>query len=122
MLSKPNSNKNRVAKHRKLRKKIAGTSERPRLNIYRSLTNVYAQVIDDSIGKTLVSASTLDEEIKGKIKNGGNKEAAHLIGKLVGQRAVEKKITKVVFDRGGYLYHGRVKELADGAREAGLEF
>jgi large subunit ribosomal protein L18 len=79
-------------------------------------------VIDDSIGKTLVFASTLDEEIKGKLKNGGNREAAHLIGKLIGQRAVEKDIKKVVFDRGGYLYHGRVKEVADGAREAGLEF
>jgi len=122
MLNKPNSNRNRVVKHQKLRKKISGTSERPRLNVYRSLTNIYAQVIDDSIGKTLVSASTLDEEIKGKLKNGGNKEAAHLTGKLIGQKAVEKDIKKVVFDRSGYLYHGRVKEVADGAREAGLEF
>jgi large subunit ribosomal protein L18 len=105
-----------------VRKKIRGTAERPRLNVFRSLKNIYVQVIDDTTGTTLVAASTLDGAIKGKIANGGNKDAAKEVGKLIGQKAIEKGIKKVVFDRGGYLYHGRVKELAEGAREAGLEF
>ncbi|MCX8052652.1 MAG: 50S ribosomal protein L18 [Armatimonadetes bacterium] len=112
----------RQKRHRRVRKKVVGTAERPRLNVFRSLCNIYAQVIDDSEGRTLVSASTLDAEIKSAIKSGGNIEAAKLVGQLVGKRALEKGIEKVVFDRGGYKYHGRVAALADGAREAGLKF
>lgn len=105
-----------------MRKKVQGTAERPRLNVFRSLNNIYAQVIDDVKGVTLVSASTLDKELKDKIGHGGNKESAKAVGELVAKRALEAGIKKVVFDRGGYIYHGRVKELADAAREAGLEF
>ena len=122
MVSKPNSNKQREIRHTRVRSKVSGTTERPRLNVYRSLNNIYAQVIDDTTGNTLVSASTLDEEIKASVKNTGNKEAAKAVGALVAKRALEKKIKNVVFDRGGYIYHGRVKELAEAAREAGLEF
>ena len=122
MVSKPNSNKQREIRHARVRNKISGTADRPRLNVYRSLNNIYAQVIDDTTGNTLVSASTLDEEIKAAVKNTGNKEAAKAVGTLVAKRALEKKIKNVVFDRGGYIYHGRVKELAEAAREAGLEF
>ena len=122
MVSKPNSNKQREIRHTRVRNKISGTTERPRLNVYRSLNNIYAQVIDDTTGCTLVSASTLDEEIKAAVKSTGNKEAAKAVGTLVAKRALEKKIKNVVFDRGGYIYHGRVKELAEAAREAGLEF
>ena len=122
MVSKPNSNKQREIRHARVRNKISGTADRPRLNVYRSLNNIYAQVIDDTTGNTLVSASTLDEEIKASVKNTGNKEAAKAVGALVAKRALEKKIKNVVFDRGGYIYHGRVKELAEAAREAGLEF
>ncbi len=122
MVSKPNSNKQREIRHARVRNKVSGTTERPRLNVYRSLNNIYAQVIDDTTGNTLVSASTLDEEIKASVKNTGNKEAAKAVGALVAKRALEKKIKNVVFDRGGYIYHGRVKELAEAAREAGLEF
>lgn len=122
MINKPNSNAIRLKKHMRVRKKVKGTPERPRLNVFRSLKNMYAQIIDDTTGRTVVSASTLDEALKGKVKYGGNKEAAREVGKLLGQRALDKGIKKVVFDRGGYIYHGRVKELADGAREAGLEF
>ena len=104
--------------HTRIRERIQGTSERPRLNVYRSLNHIYAQVIDDSKGRTLVSASPIAD----KIKTGGNLAAAKEVGKLVAERAKEKGITKVVYDRGGYLYHGRVKALADAAREAGLEF
>jgi large subunit ribosomal protein L18 len=104
--------------HFRIRQKIAGTAERPRLNVYRSLNHIYAQVIDDSKGVTLASASTL----AGKIHAGGNIAAAKEIGKLVAEQAIEKGVKKVVFDRGGYLYHGRIKALADAAREAGLEF
>jgi large subunit ribosomal protein L18 len=113
----------RLRRKKRVRKKVFGTPERPRLSVYRSLKHIYAQVIDDTKGITLVAASTLDpalreqlKEIKGKI------EAARLVGKLVAERALEKGIKKVVFDRGGFKYHGRVKALADGAREAGLEF
>jgi len=118
------NSKNDVRKkiHARIRKKISGTPERPRLNVYRSLKHIYAQIIDDTTGNTLVSASTLDPAIKSRLPYGGNKAAAREVGKLVGARAIEKGITKVVFDRGGYIYHGRVKELAGGARESGLEF
>ncbi|MEN6520835.1 MAG: 50S ribosomal protein L18 [Armatimonadota bacterium] len=112
----------RQRRHRRVRKKVAGTSERPRLNIYRSLCNIYAQIIDDTQAVTVASASTVDPEIKGKIKTGGNAESAKLVGEAVAKRALEKGIKKVVFDRGGYQYHGRVRSLADAAREAGLEF
>ena len=122
MIKKPVRNEIRLRKHVRVRKKIKGTAELPRLNVFRSLNHIYAQIIDDTTGNTLVSASTLDEALKGKVKFGGNKEAAKEVGKLVGTRAIEKGIKGVVFDRGGYLYHGRIKELADGAREAGLEF
>ena len=115
-------NKVRLRKHERVRKKISGTPERPRLCVFRSSKHIYAQIIDDVSGTTLVAASTLDEALKGKLASTGNKAAAREVGKLIGNKAKEKVITKVVFDRGGYLYHGRVKELADGAREAGLEF
>jgi len=122
MINKPNKNEIRLRKHDRVRKKITGTTERPRLNVFRSLQNIYVQIIDDTTGTTLVSASTLDEAVKGKLAYGGNKAAAKEVGKLIGQKALEKGIKQVVFDRGGYLYHGRVMELAEGAREAGLEF
>jgi len=122
MKNKPNRNVARLRKHVRVRKKLSGTAERPRLNVFRSLNHVYAQIIDDTAGVTLVSASTLDCTIKDKIKFGGNIEAATLVGKLVAEKAVDKGIKLVVFDRGGYLYHGRVKALAEAAREAGLEF
>jgi len=122
MIKLIDKNKIRVRKHVRVRKKIAGTAEKPRLSVFRSSRHIYAQIIDDVSGTTLVAASTLDEAIKGKLEYTGNKNAAHEVGKLVGAKAIEKGIKKVVFDRGGYLYHGRVKELADGAREAGLEF
>ena len=104
--------------HFRIRQKMSGTAERPRLNVYRSLNHIYAQVIDDAKGVTLLSASTMAAKIKG----GGNVAAAKEVGKLVAERAIEKGIKRVVFDRGGYLYHGRIKALADAAREAGLEF
>ncbi len=122
MINKPSKNGIRLRKHVRVRKKISGTPERPRLNVFRSLKNIYVQIIDDTTGTTLVSASTIDEALKGKLTNGGNKAAAKEVGKLVAQKAVEKGIKQVVFDRGGYLYHGRVMELAEGAREGGLEF
>jgi large subunit ribosomal protein L18 len=109
--------RNRI--HKRIRRKLRGTTERPRLAVFRSVAHIYAQVIDDAEGKTLVSASSVD---KGAKTNGGNVAAAKKIGKLVAQRAKEKGISKVVFDRGGYHYHGRIKALADAAREAGLEF
>lgn len=112
----------RKRRHVRLRKKVVGSAEKPRLNVYRSLSNIFAQVIDDATGITLVAASTIDTELKGQLKSGGNVEAAKVVGTLVGQRAVEKGIKAVVFDRGGFVYHGRVKALADAAREAGLDF
>ena len=112
----------RQKRHRRLRNRVIGTAGKPRLNVFRSLAHIYAQVVDDSTGRTIISASSVDKEIKGQIKSGGNVEAAKLVGGLVGKRAVEKGIEKVVFDRGGYQYHGRVAALADGAREAGLKF
>ncbi|MCD6322404.1 MAG: 50S ribosomal protein L18 [Clostridiales bacterium] len=122
MIKKSDKNKLRKKKHMRIRNKITGTPERPRLNVYKSSKNIYAQIIDDSKGVTLVSASTVDTAIKGNVKSGGNIEAAKEVGKLIAQRAVEKGIKLVVFDRGGYVYHGRVKELADAARAEGLEF
>lgn len=122
MIKLQDKNEVRLRKHVRVRKKISGTGERPRLCVFRSSKHIYAQVIDDVSGKTLVSASTMDEAVKGKLAYTGNKAAAHEVGKLIGTKAVEQGIKQVVFDRGGYLYHGRVKELADGAREAGLEF
>ena len=112
----------RKNKHFKIRKKISGTAERPRMSVYRSLSNIFVQLVDDVNGKTLVAASTIDKELKAEIKNGGNVEAAKLVGKKVAERAVAAGIKAVVFDRSGYIYTGRVKALADAAREAGLEF
>ena len=122
MVSKKDSNKARLQRHKRVRAKISGTAERPRLDVFRSAKNIYAQVIDDTTGNTLVSASTLDKDIKAEAANGGNKAAAKLVGESVGKKALEKGIDTVAFDRGGFLFHGRVKELADGAREAGLKF
>lgn len=122
MITKGSKNEARQKRHLRLRNKVHGTTERPRLNVFRSLNNIYAQVIDDVKGVTLVSASTLDKELKDYQGHGGNKEAAKLVGELVAKRAVAAGIKQVVFDRGGYIYHGRVKELAEAAREAGLEF
>lgn len=122
MIIKSDKNKARLKRHLRVRKKIEGTSARPRLNIYRSSKHMYAQVIDDTQGVTLVTASTLDKEVSEKIGNGGNVEAARTIGALIASRAKAKGVDKVVFDRSGYLYHGRVQALADAAREAGLEF
>ncbi|MCD6505746.1 50S ribosomal protein L18 [Candidatus Poribacteria bacterium] len=112
----------RIRRHIRVRKRISGTAERPRLCVYRSLRHIYAQVIDDERGVTLAAASTLSPEIRDKIKYGGNMEAARLVGSLIARKALERGINRVVFDRGGYKYHGRVKALADAAREAGLEF
>jgi large subunit ribosomal protein L18 len=119
---KASKNTIRVKRHWRMRKNINGTAERPRLNVFRSLSNIYAQVIDDVQGTTLVAASSIDKEVKEQIANGGNADAAKAVGTLVAKRALEKGITTVVFDRGGYLYHGRVAALADAAREAGLKF
>ncbi|MDW7739609.1 MAG: 50S ribosomal protein L18 [Bacillota bacterium] len=112
----------RKRRHRRVRVKVSGTPERPRLNVFRSINHIYAQVIDDQSGKTLAAASSLDPQLRSELSKGGNREAARKVGTLVAQRAVEKGIKSVVFDRGGYLFHGRVKELAEGAREAGLNF
>ncbi len=122
MLKKVNKNAKRMKRHSRARQKIQGTAERPRLNVFRSSNHIYAQVINDIDGITMVSASTLDKDLKGKLSSTQNKEAAKLVGELVGKRAIDKGIEEVVFDRGGYIYHGRIKELADGAREAGLKF
>ncbi len=108
--------------HTRVRTRVQGTTERPRLCVYRSLGHIYAQVIDDRTGKTLVSASSVDGETKKTLKGGGNIAAAKVIGKIIAERAKAAGVVKVVFDRGGYKYHGRVKALADAAREAGLEF
>ncbi|MBI5057676.1 MAG: 50S ribosomal protein L18 [Nitrospirae bacterium] len=112
----------RERRHDRVRKKVVGSPNKPRLNVFRSLNHIYAQLIDDYSGSTLVAASSIDKELKGKVKTGGNVEAAKIVGSLVAKRAADKGIKKVVFDRGGYRYHGRVKALADGAREGGLEF
>ena len=120
MIKKESRNSMRVARHERIRKTIVGTSATPRLCVFRSNKEIYAQIIDDEKQTTLVSASSKDKSLK--LKNGGNKEAAAAVGKLLAEKAKKAKITKVVFDRGGYLYHGRVKALAEAARENGLEF
>ena len=119
MIKKFDKNAQRVKRHVRVRGKISGTPERPRLNVFRSNANMYAQIIDDVNGVTLVAASTLEKDFEG---TAGNKEAARKVGQLVAERAKAKGIEEVVFDRGGYVYHGRVAELAEGAREAGLKF
>ncbi|WP_029421864.1 50S ribosomal protein L18 [Alicyclobacillus macrosporangiidus] len=122
MINKEDRNLARKRRHLRVRKRIEGTPARPRLNVYRSNKHIYAQVIDDEHGHTLASASTLDKELRGEVENGATVEAARKVGELVAKRALEKGVKSVVFDRGGYLYHGRVQALADAAREAGLEF
>lgn len=112
----------RQQRHRRVRGKVQGTSERPRLNVFRSLSNITAQVIDDIAGVTLASASTLEIEVAKQVEGKNKVEAAHVVGKIVAERAKNVGITTVVFDRGGYKFHGRIKALADGAREAGLDF
>ena len=119
MIKKQNSNVQRLKRHRRVRKNISGTAEKPRLNVFRSSKHIYAQVIDDTKGVTLVSASSLEKDFDGA---GSNCEAAKIVGKKVAEKALEKGIKTVVFDRGGYIYHGRVAALAEGAREGGLEF
>ncbi len=119
MVNKPDSNKARIRRHMRVRGKINGTAECPRLDVFRSNSNIYAQLIDDVKGVTLVAASSTEKEF-GTAK--GNKEEARKVGQLIAKRAADKNITEVVFDRGGYVYHGRVKELAEGAREGGLKF
>lgn len=120
MITKPSKNVARKKRHAHVRRRITGTQERPRLNVFRSSKHIYAQLIDDVAGVTVASASSLDKELK--LENGGNVEAAKKVGELVAKRAIEKGFKEVVFDRGGYLYHGRVKSLAEAAREAGLQF
>ncbi|HGE72913.1 TPA: 50S ribosomal protein L18 [Candidatus Poribacteria bacterium] len=122
MSSEVDKKQARIKRHRRVRKRVYGTSERPRLSVYKSLNHIYAQIIDDVSGRTLVSASTLSPDVREKIKSGGNIESAKLVGEAIGKKALDKNISKVVFDRGGYPYHGRVKALAEAAREAGLEF
>ncbi len=119
MVSKPNSNKARLKRHLRVRSKISGTAQRPRLDVFRSNSNIYAQIIDDVNGVTLVSAASNEKDFG---SNGGNKEGARKVGQLIAKRAADKGITEVVFDRGGYIYHGRVMELAEGAREGGIKF
>ena len=120
MIKKVSRNEVRKARHTRVRNKMSGTSDIPRLNVFRSNSNIFAQIIDDAKGETLVSASSIDKELK--LENGGNVEAAIKVGKLIAERAKKAKIKNVVFDRGGYLYHGRVKALAEAARENGLNF
>ena len=122
MISKIDKNAVRVARHERLRHYMNGTPERPRLNVYRSLKHIYAQVIDDVAGVTLASASTLDAEVRGQLEGKNKKQAAELVGETVAKRAKDKGVEKVVFDRGGYLYTGRVEALATGARKGGLDF
>ena len=119
MIKRPDTNAQRLKRHKRVRSKISGTPERPRLNVYRSEKHIYAQVIDDVKGTTLCSASSVEKDFDG---SGSNKEGAHKVGTMVAKRALDKGIETVVFDRGGYIYHGRVKELAEAAREGGLTF
>ncbi len=121
-MARESRNDRRLIRHARVRKQINGTPERPRFCVYRSLKNISVQIIDDVNGKTLVAASTLDKEVKEQCSYGGNKDAAKIVGAVAAKRALEKGIETVCFDRGGYLYHGRVKELADAARDAGLKF
>lgn len=122
MVSKKIRSEVRVKKHKRLRYYLSGTPERPRLAVFRSNNHMYAQVIDDTVGHTLASASTLEKEVKSELEKTNNVEAAAYLGTVIAKRALEKGITKVVYDRGGYIYKGKVKALADAAREAGLEF
>ena len=122
MVSRVDSNKKRLARHKRVRAVISGTAERPRLAVYRSLNHIYAQVIDDSIGSTIAAASTVEADVKAKLEGKNKKEAAFIVGETVAKRALDKGVTKVVYDRGGYLYTGRVEQLAAGARKAGLDF
>lgn len=122
MVSKVSRSAVRVEKHRRIRRHLAGTSARPRLAVFRSNNHIYAQIIDDTVGKTLVSANTLQKDIKAELENTDTIEAAALVGKVVAQKAIDAGITTVVFDRGGYVYHGKIQALADAAREAGLVF
>ena len=122
MVSKKSRAEVRQKKHRRLRNHLAGTAERPRLAVFRSNNHMYAQVIDDTVGNTLVSASTLDKEVKAELEKTNNVEAAAYLGTVIAKRAIEKGIDTVVFDRGGFLYHGKIAALADAAREAGLKF
>ena len=119
MIKRPDTKGQRIKRHNRVRGKISGTAERPRLSVFRSENNIYAQIIDDVAGKTICAASTVEKGFEGQ---GGNKEAAKKIGQLIAQRATEKGVECVVFDRGGYIYHGRVQSLAEGAREGGLKF
>ncbi|MCL1983465.1 MAG: 50S ribosomal protein L18 [Clostridiales bacterium] len=121
-MAKDSRNDKRKKRHERVRKNLYGTPEKPRMCVYRSLKNISVQIIDDTHGNTLAAASSLDKELKAKMPHGGNKEAAKAVGEEIAKRALEKGIEKVAFDRGGFLYHGRVKELADGARAAGLKF
>jgi len=122
VINKTDKNKARLKRHLRVRKKMKGTSERHRLNVFRSSKHIYAQLIDDVKGVTIVSASTMEKEFRSQISSGGNVESARKIGELIAERAKAKGIEQVVFDRGGYLYHGRIQALADAAREAGLQF
>lgn len=122
MINKTDKNTERVVRHKRVRTKVSGSSERPRLCVYRSLSQIYAQIIDDTKGVTLASASTLDNEVKALCQGKSKSEQAKIVGQAIAKRALEKKISEVVFDRGGYIYIGRVQALADGAREAGLKF
>ena len=122
MVSKESRAKVRVNKHRKLRNRFAGTAERPRLAVFRSNNHMYAQIIDDTVGNTLVSASTLQSDVKAELEKTNNVEAAAYLGTVIAKKALEKGITSVVFDRGGFIYQGKIKALADAAREAGLNF
>ena len=122
MKAEVNRNRARIRRHLHVRRTVEGTPARPRLNVFRSLNHIYAQVIDDSVGQTLASASTIDTEIRDQLVELPKTEQARVVGKLVAERAIAKGIDKVVFDRGGYKYHGRVKALAEAAREAGLDF
>ena len=122
MVSKESRAKVRLNKHRRMRNHISGTAQRPRLAVFRSNDHMYAQIIDDSIGKTLVSASTLQKEVKAELENTDDVKAAEYLGTVIGKKAVAAGIESVVFDRGGYIYHGKIKALADAAREAGLKF
>ena len=122
MVSKKSRSEVRVNKHRRLRNRFSGTAERPRLAVFRSNNHMYAQIIDDTVGKTLVSASTLQKEVKAELEKTNNVVAAAYLGTVIAKRAIEKGINTVVFDRGGFIYQGKIKALADAAREAGLEF
>ena len=122
MVSKKSRSEVRENKHRKLRNRFSGTAERPRLAVFRSNDHMYAQIIDDTVGNTLVSASTLQKEVKAELEKTNNVEAAAYLGKVIAKKALDKGITTVVFDRGGFIYQGKVKALADAAREAGLDF